>query len=379
MRIYLKITAILLLFAIIPIPLPIHALDASLSPGAISANAACLIEAESGRVLWGKRESRRLPMASTTKIMTAIIALESGIGMDTRIKVPPEAVGIEGSSVYLRAGETVTLEMLLYALLLCSANDAAAAIAIAVCGSVEKFVEKMNEKADALGLSDTHFCDPHGLSSEGHYTTAHDLARLLAYAMRNESFSAISGTKLKAFEREGSGTRQMTNHNRLLRTYEGTLGGKTGFTKKSGRCLATCAERDGLRLICVTLNAPSDWSDHAKLYDFGFENYKRVTIATRQLSVPVISGTCDTVNVSSEGVSLFLAQDSQITVKIDAPHFLYAPLKAGQKVGKILFYRDGVLIHTEPLSVREDVDAQRYKFNLLEWIINLFKDIKWKK
>ena len=263
----------------------------------ISAKSACLIDATSGRVLYSKNSNQRMPMASTTKIMTAIVAIESGMPLNTQIKVPLEAVGVEGSSAYLKQNEVVTLELLLYALMLSSANDAAMAIAHTICGSAEKFVDLMNSKAYNLGLTNTHFTNPHGLYDEEHYTTAEELAKIMAYAMQNSDFANITSCQKKAFSRDDGTSFLFTNHNRLLKYYDGTIGGKTGFTKKSGRCLVSCAERDGLRLIAVSLSAPDDWNDHKKLYDFAFSSYERINLESKQFNIPVISGVKENVCV----------------------------------------------------------------------------------
>ncbi|MBQ8861613.1 MAG: D-alanyl-D-alanine carboxypeptidase, partial [Clostridia bacterium] len=220
----------------------------------VSAQSAVLIEAESGKIIYEKDAHTRRGMASTTKIMTALCAIES-LPLDTVVTVPQEAAGVEGSSVYLKAGEKLTLENLLYALMLQSANDAAAAVAIATAGSIEGFAELMNAKAAELGLRDTHFENPHGLDGAEHYTTAYELAKIAAHALENEDFARIVSTvKHTVPATESSPARTLVNHNRLLRTYDDIVGVKTGFTKKCGRTLVSAAEREGVRLICVTLN-----------------------------------------------------------------------------------------------------------------------------
>ncbi len=231
----------------------------------VSAKAAVLIEAESGRVLFEKNPDSRLPMASTTKIMTALVALESG-DLERNVTVAGEAEGVEGSSVYLHKGDRTTLIDLLYALMLQSANDAAVAIAVDVGGTQDRFVEMMNEKSRMLGLSDTHFDNPNGLDSKTHYTTANDLARLCAYAMKNELFREIVSTKVYDITLNEKLVR-VVNHNKLLWRLDGACGVKTGYTKASGRCLVSSVERNGKTYIAVTLNAPDDWSDHKKLYE----------------------------------------------------------------------------------------------------------------
>ena len=376
MSFFKRISAFVLIFALFTSFSSIFVAANDVSINNISANSACLMEAESGKVLYSKNGSKRMPMASTTKVMTAILALESGISLNSLIKVPKGAVGVEGSSVYLREGESVTFELLLYALMLSSANDAAVAIALTVSHSVEDFVVLMNAKARDLGLVDTHFTNPHGLYDENHYTTAENLAKLMAYAMKNQDFAKITSCKSKTFAREGGTSFVLSNHNRLLKTYDGVIGGKTGFTKKSGRCLVTCAERDGLRLIAVTLNAPNDWNDHTKLYDFGFASYERVYFNAQTIKIPVISGTKNEILVSSEAFSILLPKEhSEISIRINAPSFLFARIKKGEKIGQIIYSLNEKIIATSPLYSNEDVATIKYKFNLFQWLRELFKGI----
>ena len=273
MKIFIRFIIFLLIFSIFSSHLTVYA--TSSNDLSISAKSACLIDADSGKVLYSKNSHKQMPMASTTKVMTAIIALEASTPLSKEICVSKEAVGVEGSSIYLLEGEKITLEALLYALLLSSANDAAIAIAIAICGNVEDFVSLMNKKASSLGLTNTHFVNPHGLYDENHYTTAYDLARLMAYAVKNPTFVEISGCAKKVFPKGENDIRVLINHNKLLSIYDNIIAGKTGYTKKSGRCLVSAALRDNLKLIVVTLDAPNDWNDHKSLYNFGFDNYTR--------------------------------------------------------------------------------------------------------
>lgn len=231
-----------------------------------SARAALLLDATEGRVLFSQNQDQRLPMASTTKIMTAIIAIEN-MPVDYVVTVPKEAVNIEGSSIYLYENEQITCLDLLYGLMLESGNDAAAAIAIAVGGTMDRFVMLMNEKAKELGLKNTHFANPHGLPDEDHYTSAMDLARLTDYALQNELFAEIVATKRYT---ACGGSRYYVNHNRLLFSYDGMIGVKTGYTMASGRCLVTAARRNGRTLIAVTLNDYYGSADHVRMLDVGF-------------------------------------------------------------------------------------------------------------
>ena len=235
--------------------------------GAVAtAAAADIVMEQSGYVLSAGNAHTRMGMASTTKIMTALLAIER-LDPETVVTVPKEAVGIEGSSIYLTEGEQITVSDLLYGLMLESGNDAATALAIAAGGTVEDFVRLMNERAAELGLEDTHFSNPHGLSADDHYTTAYDLARLTCAALENETFAAIVSCKTKTIS---DGRRYLSNHNRLLRSYEGYIGVKTGYTRHAGRILVSAAERGESQLIAVTLADPDDWRDHAALLDYGF-------------------------------------------------------------------------------------------------------------
>ncbi len=246
-----------------------------------SAQACALIDAGSGQLLFSKNENEKLPMASTTKIMTAIIALEN-CDIDKTVTIPSQACGVEGSSIYLLAGEKLTMRELLYGLMLESGNDAATAVAIDVAGDVESFCELMNEKAKALGLSNTHFDNPHGLTSESHYTTAYELALLSAYAMENEVFRQIVSTdKYVIPEREDCRARYFSNHNRLLRSFELCDGIKTGYTKAAGRCLVTSGKSGDSRFVAVTLNDRQDWNDHKAMLTFATESFESVKLADK--------------------------------------------------------------------------------------------------
>ena len=323
-------------------------------PTSLSAKSAVLIEAESGKVVYEKAAHTRLPMASTTKIMTALVALELA-SPDTEIVVDAQAVGTEGSSVYLCEGEVLTLEALLYALMLESANDAAVAIAIGVAGSEEAFVEAMNAKADALGLTNTHFVNPHGLDGEEHYTTAYELALLARAALQNSLLKTIVSTRKTTIPHiDTDGVRLLVNHNKMLRQYDGCIGVKTGYTKASGRCLVSAAERDGVVMITVTLDSPDDWKDHTKLLDYGFSLYRRVELcpADYQLCLPVVGGKEPYVILGVEqAFSLTLPQDAGVIESIvECPRYLFAPVSGGEVCGKMVFLCD-----TNGDGVRETV------------------------
>ncbi len=265
-----KIFAIMITAALIFSLFTIFVYSAHRSEMKTSARAAALLDADTGSFLYAKNENERLSMASTTKIMTAIVAIENA-ELDRIVKVDDRAIGIEGSSIYLKKGEEMSIKSLLYALMLRSANDAAAALAYEISGSIDNFSLLMNGKAGELGLSDTNFENPHGLDSKNHYTTAHDLAIISAYALRNPAFKEISSTRKIEID-SSEQTRLLVNHNKLLSRYDGCIGVKTGYTKKSGRSLVSAAQRGDKTLVCVTINAPDDWNDHKKLLDYGFSH-----------------------------------------------------------------------------------------------------------
>lgn len=323
----------------------------------ISAKAAVLIEAKSGRVIWGKNENTRLPMASTTKIMTTVIALESG-DLDSEFTVDTDAVHTEGSSMGLREGDIVSLRDLCIGMLLPSGNDAANSTAVRIGGDIPTFAGMMNAKAAELGLSDTHFVTPSGLHDPDHYSTAYDMSVLAAYALKNPDFAAIcSEQTIKLSFGNPPYDRWLTNTNKLLAQYEGCIGVKTGFTDEAGRCLVSAAERNGVTLICVTLNAPDDWNDHAKLYDHGFA-VTSIGEYTENIeySPALAGGIADSVRLIPERVPTYAiieGQTSDISHKIIAPPMLYAPLKAGRACGEVIIYDGGREIDRIPLVTAE--------------------------
>lgn len=315
---------------------------------AISAHSAVVIDARTGDALFTHNADEVLPMASTTKIMTAITALEAG-NLDQTYKVKKEYTLVEGSSMYLKEGEELTLRDTLYGLMLMSGNDAALAVA-GECGGQEAFIEQMNEKALDLGLGNTHFDNPNGLDSENHHTTARELAKLTAYAMKNETFREIVSTK--TYTNAG---RTMTNHNKLLKMYPYCVGVKTGFTKKSGRCLVSAAERNGRLLVAVTLNAPDDWNDHMAMYEDCFSRFQPYTMhESGQVlgEISVQGGTADRSGVcAANTVTLWLtqAERSQIATVIRGRRFVYAPIEAGKQYGSVAYCLHGETLAQDAL------------------------------
>lgn len=249
-------------------------------PPQTGAESYAVIDGKSGGIICEKNSSARLPMASTTKIITAIIIIEE-MPQDMLLSVPKDATLAEGSSIYLKENEKLSVKDLLYGLLLESGNDAAITLAIGHSGSVEKFTQRMNEFVAELGLKNTMLANPHGLTAENHYTTAMDLSQITMYAMNNDTFRRIVSTKKYISQsNDGKFTRYFFNHNKLLTRYDGAIGVKTGYTKAAGRCLVSAATREDEMYICVTLNDKNDWSDHDSLLSHAFDSYKSIEIAT---------------------------------------------------------------------------------------------------
>jgi len=333
----------------------------------LSAASACLLDCDSGRILYAQNESRPGLIASTTKIMTALIVAEQ-CNPDARVRIPQEAVGIEGSSMYLEPGEILTVRDLLYGLMLHSGNDAAVALAIYCAGDVGTFVDRMNQRAAQLGLRDTEFANPNGLDHEHNRSTAEDMARLAAHALENEIFREIVGTRTYS-----NGLRTMTNHNKLLWRYDGAIGVKTGYTRAAGRILVSAAERDGRRLVAVTMNAPDDWNDHTKLLDYGFEAYREEIAAEAGeclSTVPVVGGAAASVAVeTAQRLSCALLPTENCQLRLQLPPFVYAPLEPGDSLGEAVLLLDGREVARTDLlcveSVRELLPPPRWYQRLL--------------
>lgn len=300
--------------------------------------------------------------------------------MDAKVKIAPEAVGVEGSSIYLRNGEVLTLRELVYGLMLNSGNDAAVAIACAVSGSVEEFSKLMNTKAKEIGVKNSHFQNPNGLDEEGHYTTAYDLALIAAYALKNEEFKKIVSTYQTTIEGP-EGKRYLTNHNKLLKRMEGCIGVKTGFTKKSGRCLVSAAERRGVTLVAVTLSAPEDWNDHMSMMDYAYGKVRLKEIVSsgeRLASVDIQKGTLDEVGIVCRDSYSVPAVDGVKYVSIfKSPSSLSAPIKEGTQLGTVEVYMDGKLIKTLPAVAEKSVteDKSRSLKNTISLVVFSYFDI----
>ncbi len=312
-----------------------------------SAVSAIVIETSGNSVIYQKNAHKRMPMASTTKIMTALCAIEAG-NIDRTITVDDRAVGIEGSSIYLAKGERLTIRELLYGLMLNSGNDAAAAIAYAVSGSIEDFAALMNQTAQKIGAKNTCFENPSGLDSKNHYTTAYDLAIITSYALKIPAFAEIVATYKKTIPNgDKDYDRQLKNHNKLLNMYDGCTGVKTGYTKKCGRCLVSSAKRDNVELVAVTLNDGDDWSDHIKMLDYGFKCVKSKTIVKKGdyiATIPVKDGAEPYVKlVASDDVNVTLMADQkcEVQIKYDIQSEAIAPVNYGSVFGQMHIFVNG--------------------------------------
>ncbi len=336
-----------------------------------SARACVIIDEASGRILMGRNAHEALPMASTTKVMTALMALEMG-DLDAPVTCSRNAFGVPGTSIYLSEGETLTLRQMLTGLMLASGNDAAVAIAEHIGGTMEEFCAMMTARAKELGCQSTVFLTPHGLPCEGHYTTAADLALIAREAMQHEVFREIVSTVRGAIPWEGRGyDRVLRNKNKLLSTYEGATGIKTGYTKKAGRCLVFGAEREGMRIIGVVLNCP-DWFDEAaRLMDRAFERYERITMLTagEQVgSIPVDHANGAAVNaVLCSDLSAILPRGSAAEVRIDLPEVLDAPVRAGDVIGRAQLLTNGVCLAEVEIAAAEDAARDDWRERWKTW------------
>ncbi len=347
-----------------------------------SAKAAITIEAQTGISLYEKNADEQLPMASTTKIMTALVALENA-DINQTFTVSETACKVEGTQIGLLAGDQISLNDLLHMLMMKSANDAAQTIAENISGSLEAFAELMNERAKQMGLTHTHFENPHGLPSDNHYTTARELALIAAEALKNDTFAQIVSTKKKKLDYHGL---VIENSNRLLSSYEYTTGVKTGFTKAAGRCLVTSAKKDGVTLINVTLNDGNDWQDHTEMFEESFRRVSSYTLyeaGQYSITVPVLNGTHPARFTNPEPVYGVCIDGQKIEyIPTDClPQSLYAPIQKetfNQQVYVELAYKNR-LVGTMKLTLCESVaqkeDEQTFSEKYLYYLNQVFKSI----
>jgi len=343
-----------------------------------SAQGAAVVECSTGALLYGKNADKKLGMASTTKIMTAICAIEHG-DLEEITTVSPKAAAVEGSSMYLEAGEKIKLSELVKGLLLVSGNDAATAIAEAVSGSEGGFVLLMNQKANEIGVKNTCFQNPHGLAVDGHFTTAYDLALIGAYAMKNPVFEKIASTKSDIAVSVNGKQHFLTNHNKLLKMYDGCNGIKTGFTKATGRCLVTSAERNGLKLVCVTLNDGADWQDHISMFDRAYSEYEAVKLLSAGKTVGqayVTGGVKKKVRLEAEYdifVPVKKGEKPMLALRYNEKLYLKAPIKKGESRVKAEILSDDKKIGEIYLVASENSEMKKGKEKTIRIKENLFK------
>ena len=332
-------------------------------PFTVAAKGAVLIDADSGRVLFGQNENEMLPMASTTKVMTVLLALENA-GLDEKVTAGKNAAGVTGTSLYLSEGETLTMEQMLYGLMLRSGNDAAVAVAEHIAGSVPAFAKMMNERAAALN-ADAHFVNPHGLDADGHKISALGLARVMREAMKNPVFRTITSTQRKVIPWAGNEySRVLDNKNKLLKTYEGATGGKTGYTGKAGRCLVFSAERDGLSLIGAVLNCPTWFDTAAMMLDYGFENFRaEVSLEAGQdvTGVKVLGGMAGSVSaVAAMPLRAAVPVGSRAETVLNLPRTLTAPVHRGDVIGTAQIKSGGRIVAQCDLLAAASVEKRSF-------------------
>ena len=325
-----------------------------------SAKAMCVLEKDSKRVIYSHNMNAQLPMASTTKVMTAITVIQNCDNLDQQIQVDDSAIGVEGTSIYLRKGELISIKDLLYGLMLRSGNDAATALACCVGGSVEGFARKMNELAINIGAKNSNFANPHGLDNKNHYTTAYDLALISAYALNNPKFKEIVSTKTYVIEATNvSDKRYLTNKNRLLSSLQGCCGVKTGFTSKAGRCLVSAAERDDTTYVCVVLNCGPMFEESSALLNSCFENYENVKILDKNKEIfneYILNGRQGRLYLYAEEDFCYPIQKDEFKdLKLEYNVELNAA-KEGENVGEIKVFFKNHLIKTVKLFTMNKID-----------------------
>jgi D-alanyl-D-alanine carboxypeptidase (penicillin-binding protein 5/6) len=373
----LKVKSILLLCFLLCLPIQIT----KGAPPTISAESAILLDAKTGQILYEKNSRRRSAPASTTKILTAIIAIESG-HLDDEVKISLRASSTAGSSMHLAPGQLISLRELVTGLLLRSGNDAAMAIAEHLAGSVENFVTIMNYKAALLDAFDSHFSNPHGLTAPLHYSTAFDLAWIAKYALTNPIFATIVNTRetnIDWLDRRGKEHEQsLRNTNKLLWLLEEVDGVKTGTTDQAGPCLISSATRGNQQLIAVVLHDHSRWNDSLQLLNYGFSAYKLYEYANKNdiiSSIPVEKGLNNMVDaVVEEQASLVIptADYKNITVQVELPEKIKAPVYQGQKIGDIFFIVGQKKIKTVSITAGQTIDEHTQTRIFLNFLVRTF-------
>ncbi|MBQ9742941.1 MAG: D-alanyl-D-alanine carboxypeptidase [Ruminococcus sp.] len=345
------LSACILLFCVGP--------QASAQQVSVSAGSYVLYCADNGKVLCGENQHTRAGMASTTKIMTALIALEYASTADEVVEFTEDMIA-EGSSMYLKVGDKLHLSDLAAGMMTVSGNDAANAVALAIGGSMEGFAEIMNRRAKQLGMENTNFVTPSGLDAQEHYSTPYDMALLMAHAMSNDDFAQLTEKTSVSVEFVNPQGQKVTytNHNKLLSMYSSCVGGKTGYTKSTGRCLVTCARQNGMTLVAVTFNDREDWQDHISLYEYGFGNFSPVDSAASDstYTVSVLGSRRNTLTAKAQVTQRCIVEADKaqsVICQVYLPPVVYAPVKKGDTLGKVVYSLDGEIIQEIPLIAGE--------------------------
>lgn len=359
-----KVLSMLMVLVLFVLDIDVFAQDDCLS---VSADSAILICSDTGKVLYAKNEHEKRPMASTTKIMTALLSLEYADSDNKDVTITDEMIRTEGSSMGLMPGYVISIDNIVKGMMMCSGNDAANTLAFAVAGSKDEFSKLMNERANQIGMLNTHFVTPSGLDDDDHYSTAYDMAILGSYAMENNKFSDIVSQKSSKVKFSNPNeTRTYKNHNKLLKLYDDCIGIKTGFTKKAGRCLVSCAQRNGVKLVAVTLKAPNDWDDHQKMYGYGFSKVKNIELndESSKYYIDIVGAPDEQILVTGSKTSVNVLNDDENKIErsVELPSFIYAPITQGQIIGRVVYKIDGKIVAVNNLvSTKDEVLIKKKK------------------
>ena len=374
-KIFVSTISLLLIFAFLFVGFSCSIIT-SADAMSCSARGCIVIETTTGRKLFAQNENKKMPMASTTKIMTAITAIENCNDLDEKFEISAKAVGVPGTSLYLRKGDVYSTRDLLYALMLISGNDASVAIAEHVAGSTSEFVTLMNDLSKKIGAKNTHFANTHGLDADGHYTTAYDLAKITAYALDNDTFREIVGTKNTKITNGAGENRYLKNKNKLLSTLDGCIGVKTGFTDDAGRCLVSAIEKNDMRLVCVVLNCGPMFQESAELLKSCVELYKLYDLTENYdycQIIDVVNGRSPNAKIGTKEKFLYPLTENELDnlrYVYTYPESVDAPLEKDSKIGNIEIFLNNDLLFSEKIYTIEEIKPR----SILQRMQDFFKN-----
>ena len=364
----IKMISFLLLFAMIVTILSFDCFDVHAYETSSTSKGMVVLEGNTNTILYEKNKDDRLPMASTTKLVTAILAIENCENLDEEISVSDKAIGIEGTSIYLKQGESLTMRELLYGLILASGNDCAVAIAEHL-GGEEYFVSMMNDFANSLNLTNTHFDNPHGLDSDSHYTSAYDLAVMTSYALNNDFFVELIGTKRMVIDASDIyQARYLKNKDRLLFSEENCVGGKTGFTDNAGRCLVNVHDENNMKIISVVLNCQPMFDECQRLTNLALEEYCMKEFISPYNFVSNINisesnkNEIGVITINGYSLPILKCEEDKYEIIYDIPNVLTAPVKLNEEVGLVKLYKDNQLIYEDKLITIEDAENNNIRY-----------------